>query len=76
REYLRRQVLTLSAEGRLSAWVLGGLPPAFMVFLVLTQGEYVAPMFNTLLGWAMLGLAAMLLAVGSFWMSKTVKVEV
>lgn len=76
REYLRRQVLTLSAEGRLSAWVLGGLPPAFMVFLILTQGEYVAPMFNTLIGWVMLGFAAMLLAVGSFWMSKTVKVEV
>ncbi len=76
REYLRRQVLTLSAEGRLSAWVLGGLPPAFMVFLVLTQREYVSPMFSTLLGWVMLGFAAMLLAVGSFWMSKSVKVEV
>ena len=76
REYLRRQVLTLSAEGRLSAWVLGGLPPAFMLFLVLTKGDYVAPMFHTALGWAMLMLAGVLLAVGSFWMSKTVKVEV
>jgi tight adherence protein B len=76
REYLRRQVKTLSAEGRLSAWVLGGLPPLFMVYLVLTQGAYVAPMFHTALGWAMLTLAAILLAVGSFWMSKTVKVEV
>lgn len=76
REYLRRQVLTLSAEGRLSAWILGGLPPAFMVFLVLTQGDYVSPMFHTTIGWVMLGFAAMLLAVGSFWMSKCVKVEV
>jgi tight adherence protein B len=76
REYLRRQVLTLSAEGRLSAWVLGALPPLFMVYLVLTQPEYVAPMFHTALGWALLVLAAVLLAVGSFWMSKTVKVEV
>lgn len=76
REYLRRQVLTLSAEGRLSAWILGGLPPAFMVFLVLTQGEYVSPMFHSTIGWVMLGFAAMLLAVGSFWMSKCVKVEV
>jgi Flp pilus assembly protein TadB len=33
-------------------------------------------MFHTALGWAMLTLAAILLAVGSFWMSKTVKVEV
>jgi tight adherence protein B len=67
REYLRRQVRTLSAEGRLSAWVLGGLPPAFMLYLVLTQGDYVAPMFHTALGWAMLVLAAVLLAFGSCW---------
>jgi hypothetical protein len=33
-------------------------------------------MFHTALGWAMLGLAGALLAVGAFWMSKTVKVEV
>jgi tight adherence protein B len=76
REYLRRQVKTLTAEGRLSAWVLGGLPPVFLVYLVLTQGDYVSPMFNTALGWGMLVLAGCLLAVGAFWMSKTVKVEV
>ena len=28
REYLERQVKALSAEGRLSVWILGGLPPA------------------------------------------------
>ena len=26
REYLRRQVRSLSAEGRISAWILGALP--------------------------------------------------
>jgi tight adherence protein B len=76
REYLRRQVKTLTAEGRLSAWVLGGLPPVFLFYLVLTQHDYVSPMFNTALGWGMLVLASVLLAVGAFWMSKTVKVEV
>jgi tight adherence protein B len=76
REYLRRQVKTLTAEGRLSAWVLGALPPAFLGYLILSQGDYVSPMFHTALGWAMLGLAGALLAVGAFWMSKTVKVEV
>ena len=34
REYLQRQVQTLSAEGRLSVWILGGLPPGFMLYLV------------------------------------------
>ena len=43
REYLRRQVKTLSAEGRLSAWILSGLPPVFLTYLVLVQPEYVQP---------------------------------
>ena len=37
REYMRRQVAALAAEGKLSAWVLGGLPPVFMLYLLLDQ---------------------------------------
>ena len=37
REYVRRQVAALAAEGKLSAWVLGGLPPLFLGYLVLTK---------------------------------------
>ena len=29
------------AEGRLSAWILGGLPPVFMLYLLLTNRDYV-----------------------------------
>ncbi|QBR94200.1 type II secretion system F family protein [Nocardioides euryhalodurans] len=76
REYMRRQVAALSAEGKLSAYVLGGLPPAFMLFLFLTKRDYVMVMFTDPLGWLMLGGALTLLAVGSFWMSRLVKVEV
>ena len=50
REYLRRQVNTLSAEGRLSAWILGGLPPVFVLYLVLTKPGYVNPLFTTPIG--------------------------
>ena len=76
REYLRRQVLSLSAEGRLSAWVLGLLPPLFMGYLLLSQPDYFGVMFTETLGWLMLGAAAVMLSVGAFWMSKLVKVEV
>jgi tight adherence protein B len=76
REYLRRQVSVLSAEGRLSAWILGGMPPLFLGYLLLTKPEYVAPMFNTALGLLMLGTASVMMLVGSFWLKKTVKVEV
>ncbi len=76
REYLRRQVKALSAEGRLSAVILGGLPPVFLLYLSLTNFDYVQPMFTSLLGWVMLGVMTGMMLVGGFWMSKTVKVEV
>ncbi len=50
REYLRRQVKALSAEGRLSAVILGGLPPVFLLYLTLVRFDYVKPMFTSLLG--------------------------
>jgi tight adherence protein B len=76
REYLRRQVSVLSAEGRLSAYILGGLPPFFVLYLSLTQPEYVAPMFETTLGWIMCGVGLTMMTVGLLWMKKAVKVEV
>jgi tight adherence protein B len=76
REYVRRQVSALAAEGKLSAWVLGGLPPLFMLYLLLTNRDYVIVMFQEPLGWAMLAIAGTILAVGVFWMSRLVKVEV
>jgi tight adherence protein B len=76
REFLRRQVRSLSAEGRLSALILCGLPPAFILFLSVTRGGYISPMFHTALGWVMVAMAVVLMAVGTFWMSRVVKVEI
>ncbi|GAB3990405.1 hypothetical protein GCM10028771_07060 [Nocardioides marmoraquaticus] len=75
REYLRRHVRALSAEGRLSAWVLGGLPPGFMLYLSVSNPSYVAPLFTTTLGWVMLAGAGLLMGVGVLWMVKAGKVE-
>jgi tight adherence protein B len=76
REYLRRHVRALSAEGRLSCFILGGLPPAFLVYLTLTKPDYVHPMYTTPIGWIMCAGMAILLSVGILWMSKVAKVEV
>lgn len=76
REYMRRQVNALAAEGKLSAIVLGALPPLFTFYLFLTQREYVAPMFTDPRGLVMLGFGVLWLGIGVFWMSRMVKVEV
>ncbi|NYG58030.1 tight adherence protein B [Nocardioides daedukensis] len=76
RDYLRRQVQTLSAEGRLSGWILGGLPVAMFVYMLLVRREYVSRLWTEAMGLVMLGGAVVLLAFGAFVISRLVKVEV
>lgn len=75
-EYIRRQVAALAAEGKLSAYVLGGLPPVFLLYLLVANRAYVMPLFTEPMGWAMLAGAGLILSVGVFWMSRLIKVEV
>jgi tight adherence protein B len=75
REYLRRHVKALSAEGRLSCYVLGGLPPGFLLYLSLSKPDYVSPLYTTPIGWILCVGMALLLGVGMFWMSKVAKVD-
>lgn len=76
REYMRRQVAALAAEGKLSAMVLGGLPPMFLLYLMLANRTYVMVLFQKPIGIAMLVTGGVILSVGVFWMSRLVKVEV
>ena len=75
RERLRRQVEVLSAEGRLSGIILGSLPVGFAAYLLVTRPDYLAPLL-TPLGLVLVVVAVVLLAVGSLWVSRVVKVEV
>lgn len=76
RAQTRRQVRALSAEGRLSAYVLIGLPFAMAAYFLLVRAEYMRPLYTTGYGILMLAGSAVLIVLGSFWMSKLVKVEV
>jgi tight adherence protein B len=76
RERLRRQVQVLSAEGRLSAVVLGGLPVVFILYLVLVRPEYIGLLVTTPLGILMIIVGLVMLVVGAFWLRKVVTVEV
>ena len=56
--------------------MLAGLPPLFMAYLFLTQRDYVMVLFTDPRGVVMLVGAGLWLAIGAFWMSKLIKVEV
>ncbi len=76
REYLRRQVKALSAEGRLSGYILVGLPPIIFFYMTLANPEYAQVLYTTLPGYLILAVAGVLLAIGSFAMNKLATVEV
>lgn len=76
REQLRRMVRGLSAEGRLSAYILIGLPIGIFGYMLLTNGDYISLLWTTFLGWVMLVVAFVGMVIGSFWMSRVVRVEV
>jgi tight adherence protein B len=76
RQELKREVSALTAEGRVSAYVLVGLPFAVAGFFWLTNPSYLGGLVATPIGWAMLATASVLMAVGTVWMMKIVKVEV
>jgi tight adherence protein B len=66
----------LSAEGRLSGWIIGGLPPVFVIYLILVRPEYLTPMLQSSLGLMMIGIAVVMMVMGALWLRKTVQIEV
>jgi Flp pilus assembly protein TadB len=76
RELLRGHVRALSAEGRISAWILVALPVVMGGFMFLFRPEYVRPLVTDSRGVLMLLVAVSLLCIGAFWLSRAVRVEV
>ena len=76
RDRLRRHVRALSAEGRISAYLLIGLPFALAGWMILVRRDYVSALWTTPLGLMMLGGALILMAIGTAWMARWMKVEV
>ena len=72
---LRARVAALSAEGKLSAYVLIALPFGVAGLVTVLNPSYFEPFRENVLGWIMLGVSAVLLMVGSFWLSKTVQIK-
>ena len=76
RERLRREVKSLTAEGRISAIVLGLLPPALAVVMYILNPEYMSPLFHEFMGQLALGLAIVMMIVGFLWMRQVVQIDV
>jgi tight adherence protein B len=76
RAMLRRQIKVLTAEGRLSAWVLALLPVAIGLYMAAVNPDYIGLLVTTTAGWVMLGTGFVLLVLGILWMRKIVDIDV
>jgi tight adherence protein B len=78
RERVRVQgeIKTLTAQGEITGYVLGGLPFALTVILFLLNREYMSRMFTTPCGWIMSGVAITIVVVGFIIMRRVVKIDI
>lgn len=76
RENIRRQIDVLSAEGRLSIYVLAGLPFLLALYMAIVNPDYLGLLFTTRIGLVMVVVAGCLLGLGIYWMRKVVKIVV
>jgi tight adherence protein B len=70
REEIRGQVHALSAEGRLSGIVLLALPVVLALGLATLRPGYLSILTSHWLGWLMIGVGVLLLAVGGLWVRR------
>ena len=76
RAMMRRQIRVLTAEGRLSAWVLSILPFAIALYMFAVNPKYISLLFTEQIGLFMLGLGGVLMVLGILWMRKIVDIDV
>jgi tight adherence protein B len=76
RERLRREILALTAEGRMSAIVLGIFPPGFAVFLYMMQPAYMGALLHNTGGIIALIGSGILAGFGFLWLKQIMKIEV
>ncbi|MCO4236037.1 type II secretion system F family protein [Pseudarthrobacter sp. MDT3-28] len=75
RSEIKGQVKSLSAEGKLSAYILVALPVGIFLYLSIANPVYTGSFYTSVLGWIMMGFSVILLALGSFWLSRVVKIK-
>ncbi|MEX5294929.1 type II secretion system F family protein [Kocuria sp. CPCC 205268] len=72
RNQIRRQVKSLSAEGKMSAYILIALPIIVPGIMTVMNPAFIQPLFESIIGYGILFLAVSMLTVGALWMRKIV----
>jgi tight adherence protein B len=72
---VKRQVRVLSAHGRITGWVLAGLPPVLAMAFMIVRPQHIQTLFNDTLGMQMIYAALVLQVVGTLIIRKIINIE-
>jgi tight adherence protein B len=72
RNQIRRQVKSLSAEGKMSAYILIALPIIVPGIMTVMNPAFIQPLFESIIGYGIIFVAFSMLTVGALWMRKIV----
>jgi len=73
---LQRKVKTLSAEGRMSAWILALVPLVLFAVIWVTTPDYLPMLLEEEAGQKMIIYGTISSIVGIFWIKKIIRIEV
>jgi tight adherence protein B len=75
RDDMRRELRVMTAQARMTRWILTALPVAMLLILAVLRPDYERPLFHTSAGHMFIVGAALLVLIGSFMMSRIVDIE-
>jgi len=75
-EDLEDKIETMTAQGRMQAWVLGSLPLGMAFLIYKVDPTMVSPLWEDPIGWIILFFIALFEIVGIFMIRKIVSVDV
>ncbi|MBI0577628.1 type II secretion system F family protein [Neobacillus cucumis] len=67
---------TLTAQGRMSSWIITLLPIGLGLYLTFVSKDYFSPMLHHPLGWAMLTIGSVFIIIGWVVIQKIIRIEV
>jgi tight adherence protein B len=73
---LQRMIKTLTAQGRMSRWVVSALPVALLAIITLINPEYMAPLYEEPIGRVLLVVAGGMVVTGSLVIKRLVDIKV
>lgn len=73
---LRREIGTLTAQGRATGMILAGIPVALALFFYSTSPEFLAPVLNSTIGHIAIGAAVVLEIIGFVVIYKIVDIKI